>query len=77
MAVTHLTFTGILAGTRLCGSEEAAASAHAVYAPLHLADFRARCCPECLDVWEDDHTGPDDTPVLSRPMHDPRQLPLF
>ena len=49
----HLTETGFHAGRRLCLTDRADGdeNAHAVYAPLRFAEFRARVCPECLRVW--------------------------
>lgn len=49
----HLTETGLHAGRLLCEGERRAEDqhAHAVYAPLHLSDFRARTCANCLRVW--------------------------
>ena len=49
----HLTLTGIHAGRRLClaSREDGEQNAHAVYAPLNLADYRAKCCPHCLNTW--------------------------
>lgn len=70
----HLTFTGSMAGTRLCDSQSEGRNVHAMYAPLHLADFRAQCCPDCLDTWEDDHL---ETYAQPQDLADPRQLPLF
>ncbi len=49
----HLTLTGIHAGRRLClaSREDGEQNAHAAYAPLDLADFRAKCCHHCLNTW--------------------------
>jgi hypothetical protein len=53
MGSIHLTETGLHAGRRLCLTErsDGAQNAHAALAPLHLAEFRARCCHACLTVW--------------------------
>ena len=49
----HLTYTGVYAGTLLCGKARKIdnAHAHAVYAPLEKADYRATVCPECLKYY--------------------------
>ena len=49
----HLSETGFHAGRLFClGTKtDSDTSAHGMYAPLHLADFRAKCCPACLKVW--------------------------
>ena len=44
----HLTLTGFYAGRTLCGSEREGEEVHAMYAPLHKEEFRAKVCPECL-----------------------------
>jgi len=58
----HLSFTGPQAGTRLCGvcREDAPESVHAVYAPLHLPEYRAKCCDTCLTVYADCAYDPGD-----------------
>jgi len=49
----HLTQTGLYAGRRLCPTSRADGepNAHAIYAPLNSADYRAGVCPECLKTW--------------------------
>ena len=49
----HLTETGYNAGRLFCLSTMAAddTKVHGAYAPLHLADFRGKCCQACLKVW--------------------------
>lgn len=47
----HLTHTGRLAGTILCGAsrdDESWDKMHAIYAPLHKPEIRAHCCIDCL-----------------------------
>lgn len=46
----HLTLTGVLAGTPICGvaRESANQHAHAVWSPLHNPEFRDKVCPQCL-----------------------------
>ena len=58
----HLSYTGFYAGTRLCGvsREVAPESTHAVYAPLHIPDYRAKCCDTCLDVYAEFAYDPED-----------------
>lgn len=49
----HLSETGYHAGRLFClgTKSEDDTSVHGMYAPLHLADFRVKCCPDCLKVW--------------------------
>jgi hypothetical protein len=49
----HLTYTGVYAGTLLCGKARKLddAHAHAVYAPLHKDEYRATVCPVCLKYY--------------------------
>jgi hypothetical protein len=49
----HLTETGYNAGRLFCINTMSAddTKAHGAYAPLHLADFRGKCCSDCLKVW--------------------------
>lgn len=49
----HLTLTGYYAGHLLCGGERDPGNehVHAVYAPLHIDEYRARVCSECLKVY--------------------------
>lgn len=48
----HLTFTGVSAGTLLCGQpREGKEVNHAVYAPLEKEEFRKNCCPKCLSIY--------------------------
>jgi hypothetical protein len=58
----HLSFTGHQAGTRLCGvsREDSPESVHAVYAPIHLDEYRSRCCDTCLDVYAECAYDPGD-----------------
>jgi len=50
METIHLTLTGYNAGTLLCGGARISGGkyAHAVYAPLHLKDYRKQACQSCL-----------------------------
>ena len=59
----HLTETGFHAGRRLCltARDDGARNVHAAYAPLHLAEFRSQCCPDCLRVWALEAYDDDDT----------------
>ena len=52
----HLTETGYNAGRLFCLNTMQAddSKAHGSYAPLHLADFRSKCCKDCLKVWADE-----------------------
>jgi hypothetical protein len=63
---THLTLTGVLAGVTLCGAERVAGGtyAHAAYAPVARPQFRALCCPACLDAWGWDADEPADNGQL-------------
>ena len=49
----HLSETGYHAGRLFClGTKtEEDTSAHGMFVPLHLADFRAKYCPDCLKAW--------------------------
>lgn len=49
----HLTETGYNAGRLFCLSTMTAddTKVHGAYAPLHLAEFRGKCCRDCLKVW--------------------------
>jgi hypothetical protein len=62
--MTHLTLTGFEAGRTLCGStrETGGSYAHAVYAPLHKAEYRAGCCQQCLREWVASFEDDNDTP---------------
>jgi hypothetical protein len=52
----HLSETGYHAGRLFClgTKSEADVSAHGMYSPLHLANFREKCCQKCLKVWADE-----------------------
>ena len=56
----HLTFTGSLAGQPICGAlrKSGGEHAHAVYAPLHIAEYRNRVCPDCLRVYAESYIDP-------------------
>jgi len=61
----HLTETGFHAGRRLCltSRDDGAQNAHASYAPLRDAAFRANCCAACLKTWADEaYDDGDDMP---------------
>ena len=61
----HLTETGYNAGRLFCLSQmhHDDTKAHGAYAPLHLSDFRAKCCTECLKVWANEaYEDGDDMP---------------
>lgn len=49
----HLTETGYNAGRLFCLNAMSAddTKVHGSYAPLHQADFRGKCCSDCLKVW--------------------------
>lgn len=56
----HITATGYYAGTILCGKRrtdltEGETTAHWPYSlPKDKEqDFRAKCCPDCLKVWDE------------------------
>ena len=53
----HLTLTGFYAGTLICGAERSADNqhAHAVMAPLHNPNYRAKVCPQCLKVYAESY----------------------
>ncbi|PZR41190.1 hypothetical protein [Burkholderia sp. WTPI3] len=60
----HLTYTGPLAGTTLCGAPRGDGPAHhAVYAPVQLPSYRAQCCRACLSTfaaaWAGEREKPD------------------
>lgn len=64
--IIHLTSTGLFAGRRLCDSErdDGQRNVHYMHAPVENADFRAKCCPECLkfvanEAYEDGEEMPD------------------
>lgn len=45
----HLTYTGRLAGTTLCGTPRGDGKAHhAIYAPVDSLSYRRQCCRVCL-----------------------------
>lgn len=52
----HLSETGYHAGRLFCLDTKAEddTSAHGMYSPLHLAEFRGKCCQKCLKVWADE-----------------------
>ena len=58
----HLTETGFYAGRRLCPANRADGepNAHAIYAPLNKADYRAGVSPECLKTWANKAYEPTD-----------------
>jgi hypothetical protein len=58
----HLTETGYHAGRRLCltSRDDGEPNAHAAYAPLNRAEFRATACPGCLRVWATEAYDDDD-----------------
>jgi hypothetical protein len=53
----HLTHTGFYAGTPICGAvrDPENEHAHAVMAPLHIPEYRARVCSECLRVYAESY----------------------
>lgn len=64
MPPIHLTFTGPLAGTTLCGAQRGDGKAHhAVYAPVQITEYRAQCCRPCLvtfaNAWSGVRSKPD------------------
>ena len=58
----HLTETGYNAGRLFCLSTMAEddTKVHGACAPLHLADFRGKCCKDCLKVWATEAYDDDD-----------------
>jgi hypothetical protein len=80
----HLTHTGPYAGTILCGISRDGQSelVHAVYAPLHLPDYRQAVCRECLTVYAENAYDaseqiPDYLAELRSDYKDPKQGGLF
>lgn len=81
----HLTYTGPLAGTTLCGAPRGDGKAHhAVYAPVQVPAYRNQCCGACLVTFAKAWAGARDKPdwvaeVLSaEPDTAPsEQLPRF
>jgi hypothetical protein len=64
MPPIHLTYTGPLAGTTLCGAPRGEGKAHhAVYAPVQLPAYREQCCKACLatfaKAWDGVREKPD------------------
>lgn len=54
----HLTYTGPMAGTTLCGMPRGDARAHhAVYAPVQVPEYRAQCCKACLATFAQAWSG--------------------
>lgn len=52
----HLTITGFYAGQPICDAESKTENdAHAVYAPLSIAEYRATRCPACLKAYADSY----------------------
>ena len=51
----HLTFTGFYAGVRFCDKprDDDEENAHAVSAPLAKPEYRAKCCADCLKLWDE------------------------
>ena len=68
----HLTETGAHAGRTYCETprEHGGQYAHGAYAPLHLADFRAKCCAHCLTVWANE--AYDETDEMPQWVRDTR-----
>ncbi len=73
----HLTLTGYHAGVPYCNTDRAQAReagdtmVHGIYAPLHKPEYRARCCPACLQVWADEaYDDTDEMPDWVRELRD-------
>jgi hypothetical protein len=88
----HLTLTGIHAGRTLCGAQRNSVAehsgdvqyAHAIYAPVERAEYRALCCVGCMKEfalsWEADEEKPHWVSVIldaETQDVDPRQQLLF
>lgn len=71
MPLIHLTYTGPMAGTTLCGAPRGEGRAHhAVYAPVQNAQYRAQCCKSCLlkfaQAWSGTRSKPDWVVAITR-----------
>ncbi|WP_423383512.1 hypothetical protein [Burkholderia sp. LMG 32019] len=79
----HLTYTGPLAGSTLCGAPRGDGTAHhAVYAPVESPSYRRQCCRVCLttfaQAWADAREKPDwVVDVLSTDPAEPTAEQLF
>ncbi|RQQ77926.1 hypothetical protein DF134_36350 [Burkholderia stagnalis] len=81
----HLTYTGVLAGTTLCGAPRGDSNAHhAVYAPVDLPSYWRQCCRTCLATFAQAWSGAREKPdwavdILSAEPADipAEQLSLF
>jgi hypothetical protein len=55
--MVYLTLTGSRSAQPLCGIDRHIHDnddyAHLMYAPLSDTGFRAQCCTECLNIWEE------------------------
>lgn len=77
-AFVHLTYTGFDAGKLLCDGPRLPEGeyAHATYAPLHLEEYRAKCCPQCLKVFADyAYNDGDEMPAWVAELRNPEPSP--
>jgi hypothetical protein len=73
-STVHLTLTGGNAGMVVCGArrEDGAEYHHAMYAPLQRAEYRARVCMKCLQLWEDETPEEEEKPAPKVATFDPK-----
>ncbi len=56
----HLTMTGPYAGQSFCGTEKPGDEFnHANVKALEKSEYRAKVCPQCLDIWDGDDADDD------------------